>query len=82
MLKEKYGALFLAYILAVNNNPLKDFPEKFCFVMKKKNSYKSICSSRGPRPSQLKFNGLFNQHFFMYFVRKNWRGGGELLNCY
>ena len=20
--------------------------------------------------------------FLMYFVRKNWRGGGELMNCY
>ena len=21
-------------------------------------------------------------YFFKYFVRKNWRGGGELMNCY
>ena len=20
--------------------------------------------------------------FFKYFVRKNWRGGGEIMNCY
>ena len=21
-------------------------------------------------------------NFFKYFVRKNWRGGGKLMNCY
>ena len=28
-----------------------------------KTSYRSACSARGPRPPQLKFNDLFNQHF-------------------
>ena len=42
---------------------------------------------QGAQAPQLKFNDLFNQHFpwlifFKYFVRKNWRGGGELMNCY
>ena len=38
-----------------------------------------------PRPPQLEFTNLFNEHFSWlmffskYFERKNWRGGGELL---
>ena len=48
-------------------------------------SYRSTCSAKGPRPPQLKFTNLFNEHFFWlmfflkYFVRKNRRGGGGLL---
>ena len=47
-------------------------------------SYRSTCTARGPRIPQLKFNNLFNEHFPLlffkkYFVRKNWRGGGESL---
>ena len=63
------------YILAVNNNPLEDFP----FVMK-------ITSYRSTR--SLKFNDSFNQHFpwliffCKYFVCKNRQGGDELLNSY
>ena len=39
---------------------------------------------QGPRPTQLKVNNLFNEHFsqlffYKYFVRKNWRSGGESL---
>ena len=37
----------------------------------------------GPKPSQFKFNNLFNELFpnlsLNIFSRKNWRGGGELL---
>ena len=48
-------------------------------------SYRSTCTAWGPRPSQLKFNNLLNEHFpwliffQKYFVRKNWRGGVESL---
>ena len=46
--------------------------------------YRSTCTTRGPRPPQLKFNNLFNKHFpiaimFGILCVKNWRGGGELL---
>ena len=28
-------------------------------------------------------SAFFMANFFLkYFVRKNWRGGGELMNCY
>ena len=77
-------------ILAVNCNPLEDFPSRFLFChevrvhVRSTCTYKSTCTARRPRPSQLKFNNLFNEHFpgyffFKYFVRKNWRGEGELL---
>ena len=46
-------------------------------------SYRSTCTAKEPRPLQLKFSSLFNEHYFSlaiflkYFVRKNWQGGGE-----
>ena len=49
-------------------------------------SYRSTCTARKPKPPQLKFNCLFNDHFHYlffffqkYFVRKNWRGEVESL---
>ena len=62
----------------MNNDPLKEFP------FMKLISYRSTFTARGPRTPQLKFSNLFNEHFpryffFKYFVRKNWRGGGESL---
>ena len=47
-------------------------------------SYRSICAAEAPRPLQLKFSSLFDEHFpkqffKKYFVRKNWPGGGESL---
>ena len=47
-------------------------------------SYRSTCTAKGPMTPQFKFNNLFNEHFSSYFfkkyfVRKNWRGGGESL---
>ena len=40
--------------------------------------------AKGPRPLQLKFSSLLVEHFPQlffkkYFVRENWRGGGESL---
>ena len=70
-------------ILALNKDLLEDFSSIFCFVMKI-SSCRSICTARGPCPSQLKFNNLFNEHFSSWFIfksiflRKNWRDGVEL----
>ena len=50
-------------ILAVNNNPLKEFP------FMKLTSYRSTCTARGPRTPQFKFNNLFNEHFPGYFFK-------------
>ena len=49
-------------ILAVNNNPLKDFFRDFRFVIKI-SSYSSTCTARKPRPLSFKLNNLFNEHF-------------------
>ena len=46
-----------------NRKPTQGFSLRdFCFVMKI-TGYRNICPARGPRPPQLKFNDLFNQHF-------------------
>ena len=54
-------------ILAVNSNPLEDFPsifflQDFCLVMKL-TRYRSTRTAWGPRPPYLQFNNLFNEHF-------------------
>ena len=50
-------------ILAVNNNPPKEFP-----LMNLTNC-RSTRSARGPRTPQFKFNNLFNEHFPSYFFK-------------
>ena len=52
-------------ILAVNNNPLKEFP------FMKLTIYKSTCTASGPTTPQFKFkfNNLFNEYFSSYFFK-------------
>ena len=50
-------------ILAEDTNPLKDFPQRLLFRHEIVTFYRSTCTVRRPRPSQLKFNNLFNDHF-------------------
>ena len=50
-------------ILAVNNNPPKEFP------LINLTNCRSTCSARGPRTPQFKFNNLFNEHFPSCFFK-------------
>ena len=50
-------------ILAVNNNPFEDFPLKFLFFHENNHKVGVHMYVRGSKPSQIKLNNLFNEHF-------------------